>query len=402
MVGSVVLVLNRLPAYGEALDPDDASHFDAGAARRTQALMERCPAHAPTRLHSLAALAAELDVGRVFVKDESTRLRLGSFKALGGAYAVLRLFLEEASRRLGRPVEPEEIAEPELRAIAARFTVACATDGNHGRSVAAGARFIGARAVIYMHEGVSAAREDAVVRLGAQVRRIPGVYDDAVEAAAREAGASGWTIVSDTSWPGYERIPKVVAQGYTVMLQEALRAMPAAPSHVFVQAGVGGLASCVAAHLALVYGDERPRVTVVEPLRAACLYASHEAGERIRIPAGEPTIMAMLECHEPSLVAWNVLSRVADAFMTVDEDDAVVAMRRLAGPRGDDPPIVAGESGCAGLAGLSVAARDAGMRALLKLTPDASVLLFNTEGATDPEAYRLLVGRDAGEVAGAA
>ena len=395
-----MLVLNQLPSYGEALDPDDIAHFDAAAARHTEELLRLCPVHAPTRLHELSALASQLGVGRIFVKDESTRLRLGSFKALGGAYAVLRLFLEEAARQLGRPVEPGQLGDPEVRAIAPRFTVACATDGNHGRSVAAGARFLGARAVIYMHEGVSDARVDAVRQLGAAVRRIPGVYDDAVDAAAREAEANGWTVVSDTSWPGYERIPKLVTQGYTVMVQEALRELPATPSHVFIQAGVGGLAAGVAAHLALVCGASRPRVTIVEPLRAACLYASHESGRLVRIPAREPTIMAMLECHAPSLVAWRILSRLADAFMTVDEEDAVRAMRRLADPAGGDAAIVAGESGGAGLAGLMVAAADPGMRAQLELTPGSSVLLFNTEGATDPEAYRRIVGRRAGEVAG--
>ena len=395
-----VLVLNQLPSYGEALDPDDIAHFDVAAARRTEELLRSCPVHAPTRLHELPALAAQLGLGRVFIKDESTRLRLGSFKALGGAYAVLRLFLEEAARQLEHSVEPGQIGDPEVRAIASRFTVACATDGNHGRSVAAGARFLGARAVIYMHEGVSEARVDAVRQLGAKVRRIPGVYDDAVEAAAREAGANGWTVVSDTSWPGYERIPKIVAQGYTVMVQEALRDLPAPLSHVFIQAGVGGLASGVAAHLALVYGASRPSVTIVEPLRAACLYASHESGHPVRIPVREPTLMAMLECHSPSLVAWRVLSRMADAFMTVDEEDAVRAMRRLAEPCGSDPAIVAGESGGAGLAGLTVAAGDPEMRAQLKLTHDSSVLLFNTEGATDPQAYRRIVGRAAAEVAG--
>jgi diaminopropionate ammonia-lyase len=394
-----LLKLNGLSSYGGALDPDDIACFGVAAARRAEDLLWRCPAHSPTRLHSLAALASELGVASLCVKDESTRLELGSFKALGGAYAVLQLFLEEAARRLGRAVAPEEVGNSAVRAIAAQFKVACATDGNHGRSVAAGARFLGAQAVIFMHEGVSAARVDAVRHLGAQVRRIRGTYDDAVEAAARESEANGWTIVSDTSWPGYERIPKIVAQGYTVMVQEALREMPAPPTHVFVQAGVGGLASAVAAHLAVVYGTCRPTVTVVEPLRAACLYASHEAGRVVRIPAGEPTLMAMLECQQPSLVAWSVLSRAADAFMTVDEEDAMRAMRRLAAPSGGDPAVVAGESGGAGLAGLLVAAADAGMREALKLTPGSSVLVFNTEGATDPQAYLRIVGRSAKSVA---
>lgn len=390
--------LNQLSEYGKPLDPADAAYLDERAAARVQALLELCPVAEPTLLHALPALARQLGIGRLFVKDESTRLGLGSFKALGGAYAVLQVFLEEAGRRLGRPVAAQELAQPELRAIAAGFTVACATDGNHGRSVAAGARFIGCRAVIFIHSGVSVDRAAAIEAFGAEIRRVKGVYNDAVAAATRESEANGWVVVSDTAWPGYERIPQLVAQGYTVMVQEALHALPAAPTHVFVQAGVGGLASAVAGHLALVYAERRPRIIIVEPARSACLLASHDAGDRITIAEQQPTVMAMLECQEPSLTAWRVLARLADAFMTVDEDDAVQAMRQYAAPAGTDPAIVSGESGGAGLAGLAVAAADGSIREALGLSADSVVLLFNTEGATDPATYERLVGRAAEEI----
>jgi diaminopropionate ammonia-lyase len=221
---------------------------------------------------------------------------------------------------------------------------------------------------------------------------VAGTYDDSVREAARVAGAQGWTILSDTSWPGYERIPGLVMQGYTAMLREALRAMPEPPTHVFVQAGVGGVAAAVAGHLAVLFGDGRPRFVVVEPARAACLYATARAGRPVTIPHGEATVMAMLECYEPSLVAWRVLSRVADAFMTVDEEDAVAVMNRLARPAPGDPAVVAGESGGAGLAGVIRAASDPAARALLGLDPASRVLAFNTEGATDPRLYAELVG----------
>jgi diaminopropionate ammonia-lyase len=272
---------------------------------------------------------------------------------------------------------------------------ACATDGNHGRSVAQGADLVGARAVIFVHGGVSDARVAAIARFGAEIVRVPGTYDDSVAEAARVCAERGWIALSDTSWPGYERIPGLVMQGYTVMVREALDAMGRRPTHVFVQAGVGGLAAAVAGHLADVYGEARPTVVVVEPARAACVYASAQEGRAVRIPAGEPTVMAMLECYEPSLVAWRILSRAADAFMTVDELDAVEVMNRLARPLAGDPAVVAGESGGVGLAGLLCMAGDAAARAAISLDDRSVVFVINTEGATDPSRYRELVGMEA-------
>jgi diaminopropionate ammonia-lyase len=183
-------------------------------------------------------------------------------------------------------------------------------------------------------------------------------------------------------------------QGYTAMVREALRALPAPPTHVFIQAGVGGLAAAVAGHLAIIFGDERPIFVVVEPSRAACVFQSARAGYPHKIAHDEPTVMAMLECYEPSLVAWRILSRVADGFLTVEEEDAIAVMNRLARPAGEDPAIIAGESGGVGLAGLIRAAADPHLRALLELGAEARVFLINTEGATDPERYRELVSPD--------
>ena len=204
-------------------------------------------------------------MGEIAIKDEGLRLGLGSFKALGGSYAVVRLVLDAASERLGHAVDVAELLTPDVRAIAAEMTFACATDGNHGRSVAQGAKIVGARAVVFVHSGVSQERVAAIASFGAELVRVAGSYDDFVEEAARVADKNGWTIVSDTSWPGYERIPSLVMQGYTAMVREALRQLPEPPTHVFVQAGVGGVAAAVAGHLALALGDQRPRFVVVEP-----------------------------------------------------------------------------------------------------------------------------------------
>ena len=214
------------------------------------------------------------------------------------------------------------------------MTVACATDGNHGRSVAQGAELVGCQSVIFVHAGVSERRVAAIARFGARMVQVDGTYDDAVAEAAEVALRNDWTIVSDTSWPGYERIPALVMQGYTALVGETLRALSEPPTHVFVQAGVGGVAAAVAGHLAIVLGDQRPVFVVVEPARAACLMETAKVGRPVKIAHGEPTVMAMLECYEPSLVAWRVLARVADAFMTVDEEDAVAVMNWLARPAG--------------------------------------------------------------------
>jgi diaminopropionate ammonia-lyase len=219
--------------------------------------------------------------------------------------------------------------------------------------------------------GVSDARVAAIAYFGAQMIRVAGTYRDFVAEASRAAAAQGWTVVSDTSWPGYERIPGLVMQGYTTMVDEALRQTPAPPTHVFLQAGVGGLAAGVAGHLALVLAHRRPTVVVVEPARAACLFETARAGRLVKIDHAESAVMAMLECYEPSLIAWHVLSRFADTFMTVEQEEAVATMRRPA-PRRKDPAIVAGESGGAGLAGLFRAAAD------VKLS---MVFVINTEGA---------------------
>ena len=340
----------------------------------------------PTPLVSLPGLAAQLSLGGVHLKDESARFGLSAFKIAGARYAIHR-----------------------IGADALRSGIVCATAGNHGRAVARAAREIGVSCTVFLpapHERASdlerrtrSARVEGMRQDGARTVDVAGSYEEAVAEAAAYARRERAMVISDTSWPGYERIPGLVMQGYTAIMREALRQLPAPPTHVFVQAGVGGVAAAVAGHLALVLGDRRPTFVVVEPARAACLYETARAGHPVKISHGEPTVMAMLECYEPSLVAWRVLSRVADAFMTVDEDDAVAVMNRLSRPAGSDPAIVAGESGGVGLAGLIRAAADPGIRVALDLNEASPVFVINTEGATDPESYAELVGMTPGAVA---
>lgn len=393
-----MFILNGNADYRLPLDPDDAKTLGLAAAEAVERHLHHREHHAETPLIALPALAAASGVAAIHVKDEGQRLGLGSFKALGGAYAVIRLVLEEAGARLGRPVDMAELQSPDVRRVAETMCFACATDGNHGRSVAQGAGLVGARSAIFVHSGVSDERVAAIARFGAEMIRVAGSYDDSVKEAARVATERGWTIVSDTSWPGYERIPGLVMQGYTALVREALRQLPAPPTHVFIQSGVGGIAAAVAGHLAIVLGDARPVFTVVDPARAACLFETARAGHPVTVPHAEPTVMAMLECYEPSLVAWRILARVADAFMTVDEEDAVAVMRRLANPDGTDPAIIAGESGGVGLAGLLKAVADPETKAALSIGTDSRIFVVNTEGATDPGKYQALVGLSPDEV----
>ncbi len=393
-----MFLTNSNTDYNTPLDPQDLETLGAEAAAEVERFLSFRENNTETPLVSLSTLAQELGISSIHMKDEGFRLGLGSFKALGGSYAVIRLVLEEASKRLSRTVDVSELHTAEVAAVAKTMTFACATDGNHGRSVAQGAQLVGARAAIFVHSGVSDERVAAIARFGADTIRVEGTYDDSVKNASKVAAERGWTTVSDTTWPGYERIPGLVMQGYTAIIREALRKMPKPPTHVFVQSGVGGIAAAAAGYLAIVLGDQRPVFTVVDPERAACIVESARAGHPVTIPHGEPTVMAMLECYAPSLVAWRILSRVADAFMTVDEEEAVSAMRRLAHPVAGDPAIVAGESGGVGLAGLIKAVTNQETKSALRLDAHARVLVINTEGATDPVKYKEIVGTAPGSI----
>jgi len=353
--------------------------------------------YAVTPLVSLPSLAAAAKVGAILYKDEGSRFGLGSFKALGGAYAVFRLLAREIERRQGIPaVTVADLGSGRYRELTGGITVTCATDGNHGRSVAWGARMFGCRCVIYVHETVSAGRAAAIAAYGAEVRRSSGNYDDAVRAAAAAAAAEHrWFVVSDTSYEGYVDVPRDVMQGYTLMVEEVLRQISPQPlpTHVFVQGGVGGLAAAIAGHLWERFGADRPRLIVVEPENAACLYASASRGELTAVHGSLDTIMAGLSCGEPSLVAWQLLAEGADDFMTIPDEPAAECMRLLAAGNSNDPVIVAGESAVAGLAGLLLACQSTQTMSELGLARDSVVLIFGTEADTDPELYRRIVGR---------
>ncbi|MCY3752797.1 MAG: diaminopropionate ammonia-lyase [Alphaproteobacteria bacterium] len=348
--------------------------------------------YAPTPLFGLDGLAGALGLAKVLYKDEGPRFGLGSFKALGGAYAALLVLRREIAAALGRPVSPAEVREGRHAELASRITLVTATDGNHGRSLAWGCRRFGAACRIYIHAGVSGARAEAMRALGAEVIRIDGNYDDSVRLSREEAEANGWFAVSDTSWPGYIETPRDVMAGYGVMVKEVSDALDRPPTHASLQAGVGGLAAAVAAGLRQHWGEASPRIVVVEPELAACLFESARAGGMTDIRIEEETLMAGLSCGEPSALAWEVLAEEAGDFLTVPESLVGPAMRLLARPLEHDPAIEAGESAVAGLAALIVAARSEDMRQRLGLDGESRVLLIGSEGATDPESYVAIMG----------
>jgi diaminopropionate ammonia-lyase len=347
------------------------------------------PGYESTPLYRLDTLARDIGVDEIFYKDEARRFKLKSFKALGGAYAVARQLRARIFEATGEQARIEDLLRHTYDSITRDIVISCATDGNHGRSVAWGCQMFGCRCVIYIHRDVSEGRQRAMEAFGAEVIRITGNYDDSIKQADRDARAHGRIIVSDTSYPGYTDIPRDVALGYTVMLAEAVAQMqPSIPTHVFIQGGVGGLAAAVCAYFWELWGERRPRFIVVEPEQANCLQRSAAAGHPVTVEGDLETLMAGLACGEVSILAWEILKLGANDFMTLSEDAIAPCMRLLADTR---PGIEAGESAVAGIAALIAARDDSKMSDTLGLDASSRVFIIGTEGATDPELYQKLV-----------
>lgn len=264
-------------------------------------LLSRCPRYRETPQLSSADLARRLGVTKVWLKDESQRMGLGSFKALGGAYAIAR-----AVEREGR-----------------EQTFCCASAGNHGLSVAAGAQAFGSEAVIFLSHSVPPAFQARIRDLGARVERFGQSYEESMKEATVRSEREGWVLISDSSWPGYLDVPTEIMEGYTVIAWECGRAFRAEqdwPTHVFLQAGVGGLAAAVTHQIRSAWGDQ-PRIVVVEPDQAPCLKAGVRAGHAV-IVEGDSSNMGRLDCKEPSVLALEILSEMADEFVTVTDQSA--------------------------------------------------------------------------------
>ena len=373
-------------------------YFPKEISKSTRKFHDGIPGFEMSPLKSLRKMAKYIGVDGIWVKDESCRLNLNSFKVLGGSYAIYR-FLK---KRLGLTGEftYEEMISDKIKSLTGEITFATATDGNHGRGVAWAANKLGHKSVIYVHKNTSQPRIDAIRSYGATVKVIDGNYDDAVEQISKDAKENGWEIISDTSWPGYEEIPTWIMQGYTTIVSEIQEQFSAQgvlyPTHVFVQAGVGALAASIIGHYHALLKDKAPISAIVEPDKAACLYNSMKIGDGKphNFPGELDTIMAGLACGDPSPIAWKVLSESADVFISVPDYISAEGMRMYAVPLKGDPFVVSGESGAVTLSTLKHIMLNPDLRELrekLKLDKNSKVLLINSEGNTDPLNFRRVV-----------
>ncbi len=325
----------------------------------------------PTMLRPLPKLAATLGIGRLFAKDETTRFGLNAFKLLGARFAVDQLLAQKG-------LEPGD-------------TLVCASEGNHGRAVARTAREVGCRARVYLAESVAPARAEAIAMEGAEVVRVKGTYDAAVRTAAADAESHGWVVISDTSWDGYEDVPRLIMLGYTRMMDEMADLMGPdwRPDAIFVPGGVGGLLAAVA-EWSHAHWSDPTAVVGVEPSAAACLQASARAGRPTPVAGPLSTAMGGLRCGEVSPLAFEAAKKAVAGYVAIDDECAFDAMRMLARPRAGDPAIEAGPSGAAALGGLTATLRDpeaAPLREALGLGASSTVVVIVSEGATDPDLW---------------
>jgi diaminopropionate ammonia-lyase len=346
------------------------------------------PCYAATPLIRLENLARHLNLGTIWLKDETGRFGVNSFKALGAGYALGKVLSDILSCDLNEAVSVAVLLSGLHRERAARLTAAAATDGNHGRALAWASRLFGCRCVIFVPEQVSAGRRAAIAEFGAEVVEVAGTYDDAVEVAAQSAVQNGWIEISDTAHGGDDEVPLLVMEGYTTLVREIAAATPSQRfTHVFLQAGVGAFAGAVldAAACSPVLGGAVG--IIVESNRAGCLFASARAAALTGVRGSLATIMAGLACGVPSTVAFEIIRRRASAFLQIPDADALSARHALAEGAGTDLPRI-GETGIAGLAGLLALCRREDWRRRLGLSFESTVLLVATEGALPVATHR--------------
>ncbi len=373
--------------------------FPISRARDARKFHRQIPDYKMTPLVALPNLAQLLGVGGIYVKNESERLHMSSFKVMGGSYAIYRL----VKKLLGRESEDlsyDYLISKECHDALGNIVFCSATDGNHGRGLAWACHKLGHPCKIYVHSETSQPRIDAIKRFGAEVTVVEGNYDDAVRRAAEDAEKNGWYVVSDTSWDGYEEIPTWIMQGYTSILLEAQEQFTGMgivkPTHVIVQAGVGAMAASVVGFYSALFPEDPPLFIVVEPDKAACIYESIAAGDgKCHSVKGElDTIMAGLACGEPSPIAFNILRDNADIFIQTPDNVAARGMRILGCPLNGDPMVVSGESGAVPLGtlfALQTDEIDPELKAALKLNKNSQVFMVNTEGNTDPIEFRRIL-----------
>ncbi|MBT9139564.1 MAG: Diaminopropionate ammonia-lyase [Dehalococcoidia bacterium] len=373
--------------------------FSENELRKVRSFHKSFPQYEVTPLRNLSNLAGMTGVSGIYVKDESYRFGLNSFKVLGASYAIGRYLAQLLNLDIDG-LSFERFKTEEIREKLGEITFAATSDGNHGRGVAWAAQQLGQKAVIYMPKGSSLIRLGNITATGAEGHITELNYDDTVRLTAVNAQKYGWAIIQDTAWEGYEDIPLWIMQGYAVIGHEALEQLNQqgvdAPTHIFIQAGVGSLAGGIQGYFASTFKDSRPITVVVEPNKADCFYKSVLAGNgRPRSVTGDmDTIMVGLACGEPNPMGWRILWDYADVFISCPDHIAANGMRILGNPLREDPRIVSGESGAVTTGILVEILRNEHMKEIreqLLLDKDSKILVWSTEGDTDPVNYRKIV-----------
>mgnify|MGYP001026330939 FL=1 len=389
-------VLNQMPAS----DDRHLSVMSIDNVSKACAFHRSFPQYAITPLARLDGMADRLGLGAIFIKDESYRFGLNAFKVLGGSFAMAQYIASELGKDVSE-LSYDYLTGSQFRQEFGQSTFFTATDGNHGRGVAWSANKLGQKAVVHMPKGSSKIRFDNIAREGAQVTIEEVNYDDCVRMAAAEAArVEHGVVIQDTAWEGYEEIPAWIMQGYGTMASEASQQLRqqkiGRPTHVLVQAGVGSLAGAVVGYFANLYPDDPPKFMIIEARAADCLYQGALAGDgTTRMVAGDlQTIMAGLACGEPNTISWDILRNHADVFLSCPDWVSAKGMRMLAAPLKGDPAVCSGESGAVGMGAIAAVMEDdtyKELREALGLDRSSQVLMFSTEGDTDPDKYRKIV-----------
>lgn len=367
---------------------------------KARAFHESFPQYSVTPLTKLTKMADLLGLGEVYIKDESYRFGLNAFKVLGGSFAMARYIAQQTGKDVSE-LPYNVLTSDKLREEFGQATFFTATDGNHGRGVAWAANKLGQKSVVLMPKGSTQTRLNNILAENAVATIEEVNYDECVRMANDMAmKTENGVMVQDTAWDGYEEIPAWIMQGYGTMAMEANEQLNEygcdRPTHVFIQAGVGSLAGAVQGFFANRYPENPPKVVVVEAEAAACLYKGAALGDgSIQIVDGDMvTIMAGLACGEPNTISWDILKNHVDTFIAAPDWVAAKGMRMLAAPVKGDPAVTSGESGAAPfgtLACIMMMDEYKELREHLGLNKDSKVLLFSTEGDTDPDRYKSIV-----------
>ena len=371
--------------------------MDVKEVEKARVFHKSFPQYSETPLANLKEMAKFLGLEKVCIKDESYRFGLNAFKVLGGSYAIARHLADELGRDI-TTVDYKYLTSDDLKKdLGNVVTFFSATDGNHGRGVAWAANKLGQKCVIYMPKGSTQYRLNAIKAENAEATIEEYYYDDCVrKAAAESAKIPHSVVIQDTAWEGYEKIPSWIMQGYGTMALESSEQFGARPTHIFIQAGVGSLAGGIVGFFTNKYKDNPPIMVVVETSVADCLYKSavKNTGETVIVDGEMDSIMAGLCCGEPNITSWDILRNHVNCFVSADDNVTRLGMRMLSAPIKGDPQVVSGESGAVPfgvLVSIMKNPKYSDLKIKLKLDANSKVLLFSTEGNTDPERYENII-----------